>query len=767
MRSVRDMLRGARILGSAGKPGVYRAVLIEAGRSLNGNTYTATMLKQRAAEGLFEGRPGMCFMRVDADGNPLRDHVGPVGLVGRAPLNTAVVFRNTRWDESLQAVVGDMAVLAGTEVGDELERTLRALEAHGAITTFGLSIDGEGPVDAAGNVDLRQINSVDVVTRPAAGGRVLHRIAASRGTGAPAMRTLLALLTASHARLVEGYTGPEGNDFGIARHILGRAKADAAVAGLLAAAIGGTGEAKRFTESKDEFSLFGEVVDLCARVKEDEAKRVKEAQDAEAARQAEAARLAAAAGGSQTSPEDRRRIEALEKLAREQAQRLDLAAIGESRARLTAACKAAKIGAKAESALLLQHGNRALADGEPERLVEATRAMIDDAIQGAGGSTTTIVRESQDRQRDLLAHAFNPGQVPAPKEGAPAYIGDGLELFERHFFGGARVKEAFQGGYDAKRRFAEAVNSTTSAKTLQDAMEIAMLAAYNNTFGYTGWQKIVRKTTLPNFRTAHILKVPYAANLPVVAKGAPYVAVTTSTETEETLALVKYGGLESILLEDLLNGDFLDLWQQRLQRLGRAAMETRSEVVHALHRDATMPTLGADSKTLTDSTRSPANEGTSVMSSTLATAVATVMEAITGMMAATGGSGVAKGIIPRYIVLPKEKVGAYNAVLNSLNGASALDFQATAKRMGWYIPEPIIDLRTTNAYDHYFFADPNDAEVLRFAELAGRSGPRIEIADQGNVGAMFTNDKLEAKISDVFAAGAVDSAGIYGNDAAS
>jgi hypothetical protein len=756
----------SRITASASAPGVWRVVLIRAGRSMNGREYPAADLQRAVESRLFEGRPAMAFRKVSASGAVEFDHVLPDSLVGRTVANQVGFYRGTRWNESEQQVEGELHLLLDTPDGRRIDEHLRALESKGALDSLGLSIDGEGPQDAAGRVRLSHITSVDLVSHPSAGGAVQHRIAASRSFGALPMRTLLALLVAGHPRLVEGYTGAATNAFGISRHILARAKADAAIADVLSQAIGGTGEAKRFTESKDEFGLLAEISDLCSRLTEaetaDVAKRAKEASDAEEARRvAEAAKAKGTPeGGTTPNAEDKAAIAELKKQMQE-------SRVTESRTRLNAAAVAAKLPAKAVASLLSQHGGRFLEAGEETRLVEAQRAVIDDAIAAAGG-TATIVRESNDRTRDLLAHVFNPHQVPAPKEGVPSYAFDGVALVERHLCGGVRLQEALYGGSEGKRRIREAVDSTTSAKTLQDAMNIALLAAYVGHHAYDGWQKIVRKTTLPNFRTAHIVKVPYYGNLPVVTKGSPYQAISTTTETEETLALVKYGALESILLEDVLNGDFIDLWQQRLQRLGRAAMETRSEVVHALHRDATMPTMGADSKTLTDSTRSPANEGTSVMSTTLATAIATVMEAITGMMAATGGSGVAKGLVPRFVVLPKEKIAAYNAVIQGIAGGNAgVDVAAMIKRMGWYIPEPIVDLRTTNAFDHYFFADPNEAEVIRFAELAGRSGPRITIADELSFGAMFTNDKLEAKIDDVFAAGAVDFAGIYGNDAGS
>ena len=763
----------SRITASAGAPGVWNVVLIRAGRSDNGNEYPAEDLRRKTEAGLFEGRPAMAFPKVTASGAREYDHVVPASLVGRTVANQVGFYRETRWNEAAQQVEGRLHLLLATEDGRRMDAHLRALEASGGLDSLGLSIDGEGPQDATGRVLLSQITSVDVVSHPSAGGAVLHRIAASRGFGASTMRNLLALLTAVSTRLTEGFSGDPKSLPALARHVESRCKADR---DCLTAVLDGNGEkgwgdGKRFTEATGG-ELLDQVVKFCQGLMEQEAAAVAEASKtaavAEAARAAEAKRVkeaadaaaaAAAAGGSRTTDEDRRRIEALEKAN----QAFQLA---DSRRRLESACVAAKLPAGAHAALLLQHGNRVLEAGEETRIVESMRRVVDDAIGSI--STVTIVRESVDRTRDLLAHAFNPMQVPAPKEGVPNYTFAGSEVFERHLFGGVRVVEALYGGDAGRRRLRESVDSTSSAKTLQDAMNIALLAAYESNDIYSQWRKISRPVPLSTFRTHNVVKVPYYGNLPVVGKGDPYLAFTTPTETQEQISLVKYGGVESILLEDMINGDFLDIWQQRLQRLGQAAMETRSEIVHALHRDLTMPTMSADSKTLTDSTRSPANEGTAALTPD-ATGVANFWASVAAMMASTGGSGVAKGILPRYIVIPRAKMAAWAYVAQSFaGGMTGVNVpEGLAKLLKLAVPEAVIDVRTSNATDWYLFADPAKAEVIRTGELAGRGGPRIDIADALSFGAMLTNDKLEAKISDVFAAAAVDFAGIYGNDAAS
>lgn len=754
-----------RIIASAPGARRWRAVLIEAGRSLNGVVYTPEELRRAVDARLFEGLAVNLYPAVDTAGRPIfaaspisSDHVRSDALANRTPMNQAAVTRNATWNESARRVESDIETLDGLPMGQTLQRHLEALSAGSALGSIGLSIDGDGPVDFAGRASIRSIHHVAVVSRPAAGGAITHRLAAS--LGGPIV-TVLELLRKKFARLAEGLAD-DASDFSVARHLSMRAKADETAAAELAGFLGKPTDAKRLKESAD----YPEILEVVGRLVES----LRAECDADAAKTAKAAKDATDAATAKAAKDaETARLSESERLARETKDQMQTVRVEQTELRVERAVDAAKLPTAVATRIRESFKGKVADQAEVDRVVTAEKKYVDDlAAAQAFGGRTTVLRESADRTRDLFAHVFNPHQVPAPKEGVPQYAFDGVELFQNHFTGGVRLVEALYGGDTGRRRLREAVDSTTSLKTLQDAMNIALLASYVGHHAYDGWRKITRTVFYPNFRTNHVVKVPYYGNLPLVAKGAPYLAISTTTETEETISLAKYGGVEKITMEDVLNGDFIDLWQQRLRRLGQAAMETRSELVHYQHRDATMPTLAADSKTLTDSTRSPANEGTSVLSTTLATGIATVMEAITGMLGATGGSGVPKGLIPKYIVIPKEKVAAYNAIIQGIAGGnSGLDVKAAMERMGWFVPEPIIDLRTTNTTDHYFFADPNEAEVLRVGELVGRNGPRITIADQLSFGAMFTNDQLEARIDDIFSVAAVDFAGIYGNDAAS
>lgn len=134
-----------RITASATSLGVWPCVLIEAGTSLNGITYTAPVIREAITRGVFEGRAAAAYGKLDAGGNVILDHVAGQ-MVGMSVLNTVGAYRNVRWSESEQAAVGELHLSLGIEAADRLNEALSAHSDAGNLDIPGLSIDGWGEV---------------------------------------------------------------------------------------------------------------------------------------------------------------------------------------------------------------------------------------------------------------------------------------------------------------------------------------------------------------------------------------------------------------------------------------------------------------------------------------------------------------------------------------------------------------------------------------------------------------------------------------------
>lgn len=174
-RPLGETIRLSGISEAAGGEGrEWDVVLIEAGLSLNGNYYPAEVLK--AAASLFEGTAVFADHATDAERRSrpersIRDKVGRIVQV--------------RYDADRAALVGRLKVIAPW-----LRETLLEAQRAGEMNFLGLSIAAAGRVvrrDWQGTPvnwveAVLKVDSTDVVTDPAAGGRIVRLVAS---TGAP------------------------------------------------------------------------------------------------------------------------------------------------------------------------------------------------------------------------------------------------------------------------------------------------------------------------------------------------------------------------------------------------------------------------------------------------------------------------------------------------------------------------------------------------------------------------------------------------------
>lgn len=738
-----------RLIESIAGTRAFRAVLIAPGRSKNGTFYAPDMLRESVAAGMFENRPVHVFVKVDADGRPLKQTHVKGGMVGKTTLNVVGVTRDARYVEG-EGVVADVVFLEGDPDADAVVEKLSRLEEAKGLGAVGLSIDASGDAHPLrGSARLRSVTSVDVVTDPAAGGRVLHRLAADTTMGAfPAMKTILEYARSKHPRLVEGLS--EGaTEFGFARHVAGRCKADVALAAVLAVAIAASGDThKRLTESAKDLDTV-ELMDYGTQF----FAKMREGYEAEVA----AKPATKTPGGDDGAANEAQRL--FESAQRDnQVLRTEL--------RLTEALAGSGLPPAAAARVRGQFAGQVADEAKIARAIADERSYVDGLVgSSARAGAIRVTEDKADKLTSELAYMFGGGLVRlAEGERHQPYHGSFNEFLRKKFAFDIRDVVAFGGAVN--RRMAEDLDATNFTKVFADASNRAVLAAYVSDPQRQDWRKLVKFVPVNDFRTQHRITMGYYAVLPTVSKGASYQQLTTPTDREETYALAKKGGLESVTMEDMLNDD-LGAWQELYRRIGVSANDTAYEAVFAQIRDATQATLAGDSKTLTDSTRSPANEGTAALSAD-ATGKTNLITAIRGMAAATGGSGQKKGLTPRFLIVPLAKVEAASYVLQALAGGNTgTEIGNVLTVLKAAVPELVVDYGTSNDTDWYIMADPMRSPVLEFASLGGRTEPEIVVADGAMFGNMFLRDKLDLKVRYIFQVAPVDFAGIYGNDAAS
>lgn len=147
----------------------WEVVVIEGGRTLNGQTFPSSTLITAAA--LFEGSPIYAYQWQEKLGHldPEVQERFPNGIFS----NLVGEIKNVRWDDKRRVLLGTAFIDDQPTRDFLLNRWQRD-----PTSMVGLSIDAEGFEKAGVVTRLVKANSVDIVTFPAAGGRFDRLVAA-------------------------------------------------------------------------------------------------------------------------------------------------------------------------------------------------------------------------------------------------------------------------------------------------------------------------------------------------------------------------------------------------------------------------------------------------------------------------------------------------------------------------------------------------------------------------------------------------------------
>lgn len=278
----------------------------------------------------------------------------------------------------------------------------------------------------------------------------------------------------------------------------------------------------------------------------------------------------------------------------------------------------------------------------------------------------------------------------------------------------------------------ESVSSSTWADALGDSITRRMQAVYTGLTSLDSWKKVATWGPVNDFRTQERVRIGGYGNLPAVAQGAPYAALTSPGDDKATYAVSKRGGTEDVTLEAMRNDDVQALRRIPVE-LALAAKNTLYEFVFDFFR--TNPTV-YDTVALFHATHG-----------NLFTAALSAAEFATHRLAmlkqTRSGSGKRLATGPASVLVPFElQETAYNLFVRNQN----LDktFVQTIN------PEVIPVDYWTDASDWCTVADPMVLPVLEIGFLDGREDPELFVQDTPNVGSMFSNDKLTYKIRHIY-----------------
>lgn len=135
----------------------------------------------------------------------------------------------------------------------------------------------------------------------------------------------------------------------------------------------------------------------------------------------------------------------------------------------------------------------------------------------------------------------------------------------------------FTGKISEASRLRESIGASTFDQALGDSITRRLLQFYTMP-EFANWRSIAKTSNVTDFRTQRRVRLGGYGNLPTVSAGGAYTALTSPTDEEATYAPAKRGGTESITLEAIRNDD-INVIREIPQRLGRAAAQTLYEFV--------------------------------------------------------------------------------------------------------------------------------------------------------------------------------------------
>lgn len=293
----------------------------------------------------------------------------------------------------------------------------------------------------------------------------------------------------------------------------------------------------------------------------------------------------------------------------------------------------------------------------------------------------------------------------------------------------SRLREA------AGASFREAVDSSTWAQVLGDAITRRLQAIYVGMTDYQSWRKVANVGRTSDFRLQHVTRIGGYGNLSVVPEGDPYPELNDPGDDESTWQVAKRGGTASVTYEAIKNDDVRAISRIPLE-MAQAAGSTLYEFAFDFFR--TNPNAW-DGVALYHA--SHGNLFSAALDAAAFKAHRMAMQKMT-----RSGSGKRLATSPKYLLVPFDlQDTAYDLFVRGTNNDKTFIQSLN--------PEIITVDYWTDATDWVTVADPSRFGVLEIDFLDGREEPEMFVQDNPTAGSLFTHDKITYKIRHIYGGG--------------
>ncbi len=263
------------------------------------------------------------------------------------------------------------------------------------------------------------------------------------------------------------------------------------------------------------------------------------------------------------------------------------------------------------------------------------------------------------------------------------------------------------------------------------------------------------RVALRDFRTHEIVRVGYLGDLTEVnPEVVDWPEIAAPTDEKATITAVQFGGLITVTRKAIINDD-IGLVAKVAARAGRAARRTLARRV--------IKKLIVDNPVIYDgvaffSVATHVNQRTGALAANELNSIRQAMRDQTEK-----DSGEKLGVAPSLLLAPH----ALEGTARQENMREFLDASFTPNPVRFLFGDLgqriIVSPLLTDANDFFCFADPREIQTFELGFLQGREQPELLLADSQVVGKAFTSDRIQYKIRHEYEATVVDFRGAHKN----
>lgn len=762
---------------------VWRVRIIKSGWSKNGVFYSPTTLKE--SQKLFEGVNVNAFQFRDHYFDHLPDSAADLVKQGFA-MNLAGWLDKVKFEKvnGVDSLTGDYHVTNGF-----IRSTLKTAWEAGKKDLLGFSIDAKGKIipgiaeGKSGKIaeKIKHVNSVDIVTLPAAGGELMRLVASQGGSE----------MNENIKKLI-GMVRENPEILGLKEGETVEGKSDDEVLELLTSVMGAkkTQEAEETEEEKKKKKEEEEK----KKAQESEEEKEKVAKEAEEQKAKEAAEVKAnfekAVKEGAISPEALGKVaelikagkadealkmiqslmtpaqestedppadppenvsEAMKKKMEEVDKIIEIGKVRESMHILTDTLNSDKVLPEVvKEKIKNQFKDKVFEEDDLKESIKLEKEVLSKLsesgeVKGMGHQHITTGLTPVDRERIAMDKLL--GVIPDDNEKddfkkVPEF--EGLKEAYVFYTGDRNVRG------EINQSMREAVSSDFP-QALGTSMERRLLQEYSRVAITEAWKKFAVIDKPTNYKTQDLIRIGGLTDLPVVAEDGVYTEFASPSEEKASYNIEKRGKIFKVTRE-MIKDDDLRMLRKIPVKMGQAAARTLAKFVFDLVLNVSGGVINAG--TIYDSVALyHANHGANLTS--LALNTDTLDAAITAMAnQAEPDSAETLDIQAAFLLVPYE----LRATAKILIGSEKRPIVATAgSKTGtdesinpnFEAVEPII---IPNGYlrsdqnNWYLIGDKKDAEGAVIGFLDGRENPEVLLQDNPAVDTVFTHDRIKYKV---------------------